>query len=192
MRIDHEIIESIIEPGSKVLDLGCGEGELLKNLAEKKNAKVQGIELDENAIYKCVEKGLSVYHSDIDTGLKGYPDRSFDYVILNQSLQQVKNVDYVINEAFRAGKKVIVGFPNFAQVKSRLILFFSGRAPVTNALPFKWNTTPNLRFWSIKDFKEFCRESGIKVVSEYFYDNGGPVRILPNVFALGGIFVLEK
>jgi len=123
MQLDHKIITNIIASGSKVLDLGCGNGELLDILVRQKNVKVQGIELDEAAIYQCVEKGLSVFHGDIDSGLGEYPDKSFDYVILNQSMQQARKVDFVIQEALRVGEKVIVGFPNFCYIKSRFMFF---------------------------------------------------------------------
>ena len=123
MREDYKIISEIIGSGSKVLDLGCGDGELMALLAKEKNARAQGIELDDSQIYKCVERGLSVFHSDIDSGLLEYPDKSFDYVILNQTMQQAKKADFVIQEALRVGKKLIVGFPNFAYVKARVSIF---------------------------------------------------------------------
>lgn len=127
--IDHRIIYGIVEPGSRVLDLGCGDGELMYLLAKDKAARVQGIEIDDEAIYKCVAKGLSVFHGDIDSGLKEYPDKSFDYVILNQSMQQVKKADFVIQEGLRVGKKLIVGFPNFGSVNARISIFFKGKTP---------------------------------------------------------------
>jgi len=119
VRLDYRIISGIIAPDSKVLDLGCGGGELIDYLKRTKNANVQGIELDEDEIYKCVARGLSVFHGDIDDGLKSYPDKSFDYVILNQSLQEMLKIDYVIDEALRVGKKVIIGFPNFAHISAK-------------------------------------------------------------------------
>src|SRR5512136_509860 len=125
-RLDHRIIFDLIEPGSKVLDLGCGNGDLMYILTREKNVKAQGIEVDDAAVYECVKKGLSVFHSDIETGLIEYPDRSFDYVILNQSLQEVKKADFVLQEALRVGKKVIVGFPNFAHINARLRILFRG------------------------------------------------------------------
>jgi methionine biosynthesis protein MetW len=114
IRLDHRIIYSIIKPNSRVLDLGCGEGDLLYPLVRDKQVRAQGIELSEKAIQECVKKGLSVFHDDIENSLREYPDNSFDYVILNQSMQEVKKVDCVIQEAMRIGSKVIVGFPNFA------------------------------------------------------------------------------
>jgi methionine biosynthesis protein MetW len=149
VRLDHKIIYQIVDSGSRVLDLGCGEGDLIYFLAKEKGARVQGIELSEEAIYRCVEKGLSVFHSDIDSGLIEYPDKSFDYVILNQSMQETKKVDFVLKEALRVGKNVIVGFPNFAYVSARLRLFFFGETPVTPSLPYRWYNTPNLHFLSI-------------------------------------------
>jgi methionine biosynthesis protein MetW len=192
IQIDYKVIADIIEPGSKVLDLGCGTGELMLYLAQTKNAKVQGIELDEDAIYKCVAKGLSVSHSDIDSGLSGYPDKSFDYCVLNQSLQQMKKIEYAINEALRVGKKVIIGFPNFAHFRARLMLFFKGMAPITKSLPYRWNDTPNLRFLSIKDFRWFCSQRGIKVLKEYYLTSKRILKVLPNLFAFNVIFVITK
>jgi len=143
-RIDYRIIYKIIQPKSRVLDLGCGDGELLSFLVKEKKVKAQGIELNEAAIYNCVEKGLSVFHGNIETGLSGYPDNAFDYVILNQSMQEVKDVEHVVDEALRIGRKVIVGFPNFAQLKARSRLFLKGKVPITSSLPYRWYNTPNL------------------------------------------------
>lgn len=190
-RLDHEVIYGIVEPGSRVLDLGCGEGDLLHLLTKGKGVKAQGVELSEAAIYKCVEKGLSVFHGDIDSGLKDYPDGSFDYVILNQSMQEVKKVDFVIDEALRVGSRVIVGFPNFAYWRARLRLFFKGKTPVTYSLPYRWYNTPNLHFLSISDFKEFCSDKGITIESEHFLGRNGTSWLLPNLFALNAVFVIK-
>lgn len=190
--LDYQVIYQIIESGSRVLDLGCGRGELLYLLAKEKNAKVQGIELDDAAIYKCVERGLSVFHGDIDSGLTEYPDQSFDYVILNQSMQQVKRADFAIEESLRVGKKVIVGFPNFVYLTGRLMFFFRGKAPITKSLPYHWYDTPNLRFLSISDFRDFCRKKNIKVLATYFLGNRALVKLWPNLFALNAIFVITK
>ncbi len=192
VRLDHKIIYKIIESGSSVLDLGCGSGDLLYFLAKEKSAQVQGIELSEAAIYKCVEKGLSVFHSDIDSGLIEYPGRSFDYVILNQSMQEVKKVDFVIKEALRVGKKVIVGFPNFAYWPARFRLFLRGKAPVTVSLPYHWYDTPNLHFLSISDFTDFCAEKKIKILSTYYLGEKRLVKFLPNFFASNVIFVITQ
>jgi methionine biosynthesis protein MetW len=191
-RLDHQVICGIVEPGSKVLDLGCGNGDLLHLLAEKRSAKVQGVELNNDAIHACVEKGLSVFHSDIDSGLPYYPDQSFDYVILNQSLQEAKKVETVISEALRVGKKVIIGFPNFAQLEARILMFFRGRAPIVSSLPYEWYSTPNLRFLSIKDFRSFCGTKGYKILASHYLDAQGTVRVLPNLFAQNAIFVITK
>ncbi len=192
IRADFRIIYKIIEPSSRVLDLGCGNGELIYFLAREKNAKVQGTELSENAIYRCVEKGLSVFHSDIDSGLIEYPSQSFDYVILNQSMQEVKKVDFVISEALRVGKKVIVGFPNFAYWRARFRLFFAGKSPVTESLPYRWYNTPNLHFLSTTDFLDFCKDSGIKILDVYYLGRRGIAKLLPNFFSLNAIFVITK
>ena len=191
-RFDHQVICGIVESGSKVLDLGCGNGDLLHLLAEQGGVKAQGVELNNDAIHACVEKGLSVFHSDIDSGLPYYPDQSFDYVILNQSLQEAKKVETVISEALRVGKKVIIGFPNFAHLEARIRIFFGGRAPIVSSLPYEWYSTPNLRFLSIKDFKSFCRIKGYKILAAHFLDSQGQVRVLPNLFAQNAIFVITR
>ncbi|MDD5155123.1 MAG: methionine biosynthesis protein MetW [Candidatus Omnitrophica bacterium] len=190
--LDYRVIYRIIEPGSRVLDLGCGAGELLSLLAAQKNVKAQGIELDESAIYKCVEKGLSVFHGDIDSGLSEYPDKSFDYVVLNQTMQQAKKAGFVIEEALRVGKKVIVGFPNFVYIKARLMFFFRGKAPITASLPYRWYDTPNLHFLGISDFKDFCRQKGIRILEAHYLGEKRIVRLWPNLLALNAVFVITK
>ena len=189
---DYKIIFDIIQQGSSVLDLGCGSGELLYMLVKQKKVKAQGIDIDEQAIYKCVAKGLSVFHNDIDSGLADYNDKSFDYVILNQSLQQVRNLEKVLSDALRVGKKVIVGFPNFAYYKARFQLFFKGRAPITPSLPYEWYNTPNLHFLSILDFKEYCKTKKINIERAYFIDKKRTVKIFTNFFAQIGIFLISK
>ena len=190
--LDHKIILEFIEPHATVLDLGCGTGELLYLLVKEKNVRAQGIEIDEQAIYKCVARGLSVFHGDIDSGLAEYKDKSFDYVILNQSLQQIRHVDTVLNDALRVGKKVIVGFPNFAYYKARLQMFFRGEAPVTGSLPYQWYETPNLHFLSITDFIHFCRVKRIDIRQMVCAGEKRRIFILPNLFAQIGIFLVSR
>jgi len=191
-KLDHKVIYGVIEPESKILDLGCGDGDLLTFLVKKKKVKAQGIELNEAAIYECVEKGLSVFHGDIESGLSNYPDKSFDYVILNQSMQEVKNVDYVIKEALRVGKKVIVGFSNFTYLSARFRIFFKGKVPITKSLPYRWYNTPNVHFLSIKDFKDFCREKSLKIISAFYLGNKKTINFFPNLFALNAVFVISS
>lgn len=191
IRPDHKIIFDMVEPGSRVLDLGCGSGDLLYFLARDKQARVQGIELDEAAIYECVRKGLSVFHSDIESSVREYPAGSFDYVVLNQSMQEVKNVDSLVRDALRIGKKIIIGFPNFAFCGARIMLFFRGKAPITKSLPYRWYDTPNVRFLSITDFRDFCADKKLKVLAAHYLGTSGPIKIWPNLFAQNAIFMIS-
>lgn len=192
VQLDHKVILEWVRPQSSVLDLGCGTGDLMYLLIKEKQIRGQGIEIDEQAIYKCVAKGLNVFHGDIDSGLAEFSDKSFDYVVLNQSMQQILHVDKVLTDALRVGKKVIVGFPNFAYYKSRLQMFFLGRAPVTPGLPYQWYETPNLHFLSITDFKKYCRLKEIKIEANTGIGENARVPLLANLFAQTGIFLISK
>ncbi len=189
---DHREILELIEKRASVLDLGCGNGELLHVLIKEKNAHGVGIEIDEDAIYKCIAKGLNVFHGDIDSGLAEYKDKAFDYVVLNQSLQQVRHVDAVLNDALRVGKKVIVGIPNFAFYKARLQLFFKGKVPVTGSLPYQWYETPNLHFLSILDFINYCKVKNITIERSVCINDKRRITLLPNLFGQIGIFQITK
>jgi methionine biosynthesis protein MetW len=189
-RLDHDIIFGLVEPGSRVLDLGCADGDLLFRLARDKGALVRGIECDEQAVHACVRKGLSVLHGNIEGGLTEYPDGSFDYVILNQSMQEVRKVDCVIQQARRIGKRVVVGFPNFAHIQSRMMMFFKGKAPVTDSMPYLWYDTPNVRFLSVEDFRDFCLGKGIPVLEAHYLGQTKEIHRLPNLRALNAVFVL--
>ena len=191
VKLEYQVIMDLIPNGSLVLDLGCGSGELLSLLVETKAIEGRGIEINEQAIYECVARGLSVSQQDIDGGLSDYGDKSFDYVILNQSLQQVVNMKMVLKEALRVGRKVIVGFPNFAYYKARLQMLVSGRTPVTPSLPYMWYDTPNLHFLSISDFVVYCREEHFKIEKTVYLAENGMVRLCPNLFAQTGIFLIS-
>lgn len=191
-RSDYRIIVDLIEPESKVLDLGCGDGTLLSLLNQQKQCRVSGIEIDEKAIYECIAKGLTVSHGNIDTGLSDYSDKRFDYVILNESLQQVLRPQDVILEALRVGKKVIVGIPNFCHWRARIQVFLRGRVPITKELPFEWYNTPNLRFLSLKDFHRFCKTNNIEILKERALAIDQEVNFCPNLFAHIGIYLLQK
>jgi methionine biosynthesis protein MetW len=191
-RIDQEIISDWVKAEASVLDLGCGDGELLTRLIRDKQVRAQGIELSEQAIHQCVARGVSVFQEDIDTGLAEFADKSFDYVILNQTFQQVKRPDFVLHEALRVGKQSIVGFPNFVHLRARVQIFFQGKVPVTASLPYEWYDTPNLHFLSIADFREYCKKREVSIVQELFIAKNKRVRFLPNLFAEVGLFLLSK
>jgi methionine biosynthesis protein MetW len=190
--IDQKIFAEWISDGASVLDLGCGDGSLLGYLTKTRRIRGQGIELNPKAISLCVSEGLNVYQQDIDSGLSEYEDNSFDYVILNQTLQQVKKPAFVLQEALRVGKHVVVGIPNFAYIKARTSIFFRGRVPVTPALPYQWYDTPNLHFLSLADFKTYCQQNHITIQRSAFRSGNRRIRFQPNLLAQTGYFLLQK
>ena len=189
--LEYRTILDWIPQDSAVLDLGCGDGELLSLLTRYKQVRPQGIEIDEQAVYRCVAKGISVFHEDIDNGLPEYGDRSFDYVILSQSFQQVKKPDEVLREALRVGRKVIISFPNFAHWSARYQMTVKGMAPITPSLPYEWHDTPNTHFLSISDFIRYCRKRSIPIQKALYIENDRAVKILPNLLASIGLFLIS-
>lgn len=194
-RIDYSVILDLIPAGKKVLDLGCGDGTLLAGLVQSKGVIGRGIEISEEGVGACIARGLTVLQGDIDEGLRDYPDRSFDYVILNQTIQAVKKPDVVLSEMLRVGEKGVVGLPNFAFWRMRLYLLFNGRMPKTDFLPYDWYDTPNIHFCSILDFEEYCRRSSITVEKRVCLstDRGGRVLkgVRPNLFAESAVYLLS-
>ena len=191
VRVDYELIDSLVEAGSKVLDVGSGDGELLLKLIEDKSIAGQGIELDQKLVIQSIDNGLSIIHRDIERGLSQYDDSSFDYVILSQTVQTLKGPEEVLKELLRVGRKVIVSFPNFAHWRCRLQLMFRGRAPVTKQLPFGWHNSPNIHFLSLKDFERFCDDLGIRIEKKVALGKSSirPVGICANIFATQAIYV---
>lgn len=189
----HDVIVDWVEPGAKVLELGCGSGGLLARLVAERGVRAQGIEIDDASIFPCIEKGLNVLHEDVDAALGDYASGAFDYTIFDESLQRVvRQPDEVITEALRVSAASIVGFSNFAHCRARGQIFFEGRTPVTSSLPFAWHDTPNLHFLSIRDFLDYCESRGIRIEKSAFFGSNGPVRLLPNLRALTGFFLISK
>ncbi len=195
-RIDYSVILDLVPPGTKVLDLGCGDGTLLAGLVQAKGVTGRGIEISEEGVHACIAKGLTVLQGDIDEGLRDTPDRSFDYVILNQTLQAVKKPDVVLSEMLRVGKKGVVGLPNFAFWRMRLYLMFNGRMPKTDFLPYEWYDTPNIHFCSLLDFEEYSRKNSVTVEKRIYLstDRGGRVLkgVRPNLFAESAVYLLSR
>lgn len=192
IKLEYRVILGWVGQGSSVLDVGCYEGELLSLLIREKKVRAHGIEIDEQAVYRCVARGVSVSHQDVDNGLSEYGDKFFDYVILNQSFQQVKKPDIALREALRVGKEVIISFPNFAHYKVRLQVFLKGKTPVTRSLPYEWYNTPNYHFLSISDFIDYCRRRGFKIKRAVFLEDNEIIRLFPNLFAQTGMFLISR
>jgi len=198
MRFDLRIIASWIKPGSKVLGLGCGEGDLLYFLKKNKQVKETGIEIKEERVRRCIEKGLSVLQGDINVEVLDYPAEYFDYVILSQTLQQVYEPENLIYSMMNIGKRGVVSFPNFCHWRIRMQLLYSGHVPITKELPYEWYNTPNIRVLSINDFRSFAGKLDYRIMKEAainMKDNnmdGEVVNFLPNIFATYGIFMIGK
>ena len=195
--LNYNAIVKLVKENSKILALGCGSGALFKMLVDKKNAKGVGVEIDENCVIEALEKGLSVIQGDLDEGLKQFPDKSFDYAILNQTLQSTNNPELVVDEMLRVAKRSIVSFPNFAYWKVRFYLFFKGKMPKSKSLPYEWYNTPNIHLLTVNDFFEFCKKRNIKIEESVYLTrkkarSGILIRTITNFFSEEVVFVISK
>ena len=192
-RPNYDAIVALIERGSRVLDLGCGDGQLLARLAAEKQARGRGVDIQEDMVRACIARGISVFQGNLDEGLKDFATGSYDYVILNQTLQATHQPVLVVSEMLRVGRRAIVAFPNFGHLPVRLQLLLRGRMPVTPELPYQWYDTPNIHLCTRRDFVVHCRSNGIRI--ERILDLGRPAwlcRLRPGLMAREVIFVLSK
>jgi methionine biosynthesis protein MetW len=194
-RIDYDQMAGLIRPGASVLDLGCGRGSFLAKLRHDKTRKLMGIDLHESGILSCIQRGLDVVQADLNSGLSQFPDGQFDYVVLSQTLQSIRDVEYLLSEMLRVGERSIVSFPNFAYYKLRNMLTEHGRSPVSSGiLRHEWYNTPNIRFFSIADFEDFCAARDIQIHMRFALDteDGRIVEADVNRLADMAIFVISK
>jgi homoserine O-acetyltransferase len=193
-RVDYDLIESLIEPNNSVLDVGCGSGELLASLIRDKNIRGEGIEVEQELVLDCICRGIPVIQQDVVQGLHYYGDKSFDYVILSQTVQTLKNPEKAFLELLRVGRKVIVSFPNFAHWRCRLQMGLLGKAPITSQLPFEWYNSPNVHFLTLKDFDRFCSKLGVKVERRITLSGAkvSPVRFASNLFAEQVVYITSR
>lgn len=193
LRPDLAVIAEHVAPGSRVLDVGCGDGTLLAALRDERGCDTRGMELDPEGVADCVAKGLSVIQGDADTDLTFYPDGSVEYAILSETLQTTKRPDKVLDELLRIGRRAFVSFPNFAHWRVRMSLLYNGRMPVTRLLPVAWYETPNIHHLTIADFRAFVQERGIKV-EQAWYLSGDRQRgaSAANLRAEQAIFLLSR
>ena len=198
MKNEFKVIADLIEKDKKVLDVGCADGTLMKFLKDNKNINIRGLEISKDGIQKCIAKGLTVIEGNAEKDLKQFPDKSFDYVVLSQTLQAFLNPELVINELLRVGKKAIVTIPNFGYWKIRLHLLTKGTMPITKTLPDEWHNTPNLHMCTIKDFVYFVKFRNFKIFKSLALNNQNVSSIndvnlgFKNLFADLGIFLIEK
>jgi methionine biosynthesis protein MetW len=195
-RIDYKLIEDLVPDGATVLDLACGDGELLGELIAEKHVNGSGVEIDQAAVEKCIARGLSVFHGDLDAGLADFSDQSHDVVILSLSLQQLRRPRMIVREMVRVGRLAIVSFPNFAHWSPRTQLFVAGRMPVSRELPYQWWDTPNIHLCTIQDFRGLCLEEGLRIEHELYLtsvDKDPPAHLVaPNLLARIAIFAVTR
>ena len=198
MKNEFKVISDLIEDNKKVLDVGCADGTLMQFLKENKNINVRGLEISKEKVQECIAKGLTVIEGNAEKDLKQFPDKSFDYVVLSQTLQAFLSPELVLDELLRVGKKAIVTIPNFGSWKVRLHLLFKGTMPITKSLPEQWHSTPNLHMCTIKDFVNFIKSKEIKMIKTLALNNNNVSNIsnnnlgTKNLFADLGIFLIEK
>ena len=198
MKNEFKVISDLIEDNKKVLDVGCADGTLMQFLKENKNINVRGLEISKDKVQECIAKGLTVIEGNAEKDLKQFPDKSFDYVVLSQTLQAFLSPELVLDELLRVGKKAIVTIPNFGNWKVRLHLLFKGTMPITKSLPEQWHSTPNLHMCTIKDFVNFIKSKEIKMIKTLALNSNNTSNITnnnlgtKNLFADLGIFLIEK
>ena len=198
MKNEFKVISDLIEDNKKVLDVGCADGTLMKFLKEHKNVNVRGLEISKEKVQECIAKGLTVIEGNAEKDLKQFPDKSFDYVVLSQTLQAFLSPEIVLDELLRVGKKAIVTIPNFGNWQVRLHLLFKGTMPITKSLPEQWHSTPNLHMCTIKDFVNFIKFKEIKMIETLALNSNNTSNITnsnlgtKNLFADLGIFLIEK
>ncbi len=198
MKNEFKVISNLIEDNKKALDVGCADGTLMQYLKENKNINVRGLEISKEKVQECIAKGLTVIEGNAEKDLKQFPDKSFDYVVLSQTLQAFLSPELVLDELLRVGKKAIVTIPNFGNWKVRLHLLFKGTMPITKSLPEQWHSTPNLHMCTIKDFVNFIKSKEIKMIKTLALNNNNVSNITnnnlgtKNLFADLGIFLIEK
>lgn len=196
MRLDLALAEKWVAPASRVLDLGCGEGELLAHLRDNFAVRGYGVEIDADRITACITRGINVIEQNLNVGLGNFRDASFDTVIMTQAIQAVEKPDVLLEDMLRVGREVIITFPNFAHWTTRFYLTLKGMMPVSEALPYTWYNTPNIHLCTFNDFDALCREKGIKVLDRIAVDGGqqGSVlaRMFPNLFGEVAIYRLTR
>ena len=198
MKKEFKIISNLIEKNSRVLDVGCGDGELMSFIFNNISQDIRGIEISKSNVQKCISKGLTVIEGDAESDLSQFPDSSFDFVVLSQTLQAFLNPEKVLDELLRVGKKAIVTIPNFGHWKVRINLLLKGTMPVTKSLPHEWYNTPNLHMCTIKDFFNFCDKKKIKFIKSLALNQESVINIskvnldIRNFFSDLGIFLIEK